>query len=44
MTDAAKKAGEIQPAEKEALTPDQKKNLEDTKRRHRGALERLSRL
>ncbi len=31
-------------AEKEILTPTQKKNLEETKRKYRGALEQLSRL
>jgi Spy/CpxP family protein refolding chaperone len=33
-----------QPAQKEILTPTQKKNLEETKRKYRGALEQLSRL
>jgi hypothetical protein len=32
------------PAQKETLTPMQKKNLEETKRKYRGALEQLSRL
>ncbi|MDO8873737.1 MAG: hypothetical protein Q7V05_13565 [Methanoregula sp.] len=31
-------------AKKETLTPTQKKNLEETKRKYRGALEQLSRL
>jgi hypothetical protein len=30
--------------QKETLTPTQKKNLEETKRKYRGALEQLSRL
>jgi hypothetical protein len=43
MTATVKEAKE-HPVQKETLTPKQKKNLEETKRRYRGALEQLSRL
>jgi hypothetical protein len=43
MTTEVKETNE-HPAQKEILTPTQKKNLEETKRRYRGALEQLSRL
>jgi len=43
MTTAVKETKE-HPAQKETLTPTQKKNLEETKRKYRGALEQLSRL
>ena len=43
MTDPVKETNE-HPGQKKALTPTQKKNLEETKRRYRGALEQLSRL
>jgi hypothetical protein len=41
MTPTVKETKE-HPAQKETLTPTQKKNLEETKRKYRGALEQLS--
>jgi hypothetical protein len=43
MTAAVKETKE-RPAQNEILTPTRKKNLEETKRKYRGALEQLSRL
>jgi hypothetical protein len=43
MTNVVKEPKEKR-LEKEILTPTQKKNLEETKHKYRGALEQLSRL
>jgi hypothetical protein len=38
------KESKERPAQNETLTPTRKKNLEETKRKYRGALEQMSRL